>query len=72
MIKRFKPVRANQDLRTAFVNAGVPQYKVGEALNMTESVFSRYLREELEEEDKKKVLEAIERVVSEREKRTRI
>lgn len=69
MIKRYKPVRANQDIRRAFTNAGVTQYEVGEALNMTESVFSRYLRTELEEEEKEKVLEAISSIVAEREQK---
>lgn len=71
MIKRFKPVRANQELRAAFTNAGVTQYEVGEALNMTESVFSRYLRNELEESEKKEVFEAIDRIVKEREERAK-
>lgn len=69
MIKRYKPVRANQDIRRAFTNACVTQYEVGEALNMTESVFSRYLRTELEEEEKEKVLEAISSIVAEREQK---
>lgn len=71
MIRRFKPARANQDIRTAFTNAGVTQYEVGEALNMTESVFSRYLRNELEESEKKEVFEAIDRIVKEREERAK-
>ena len=51
--------RCNEDVRKAFSGAGIKQWQVAEALNLSEFHFSRELRHELTPERKKQVFEAI-------------
>jgi hypothetical protein len=50
----------NQDIKQAAKKAGIPLWKLAEEVyQITDSSFSRKLRKELPESEKKKVLEAI-------------
>lgn len=42
--------------------AGVPQWKIADALGVSEPTLTRWLRHELPEEKQKQILEAIERL----------
>ena len=49
----------NKEIKIARIEKGLKQWQVAEALGIHESVFSRMLRNELPEDEKKTVLEAI-------------
>lgn len=49
----------NKEIKFAMIEKGLKQWQVAEALGIHESVFSRMLRNELPEDEKKTVLEAI-------------
>ena len=49
----------NKEIKIAMIEKGLKQWQVAEALGIHESVFSRMLRNELPEDEKKTVLEAI-------------
>lgn len=51
---------ANADIRKAARVADVPQWKIAHALGVTEVTFVRWLRLELPEEKRKRILAAIE------------
>ena len=52
--------KANQDIRDAINEAGVRHWQVAEKMLMSESVFCRMLRRELDDRMKKIILEAVE------------
>ena len=57
----------NIEIRTAYMQAGIKQWQLAEALGVSETHFSRKLREELPQEEKEKILEAIKRIVREKQ-----
>lgn len=50
----------NIDIRLAIVNKRLKNYEVAAACGVSEFTFSRWLREELPQEKKKRILDAIE------------
>lgn len=52
--------KKNIDIREAIKNSGFPYWAVAERLGITDSTFSKWLRKELSEEKKQKILGAIE------------
>lgn len=52
--------KANQDIRDAINEAGVRHWQVAEKMLMSEGVFCRMLRRELDDRMKKIILEAVE------------
>lgn len=52
----------NVEIRGLCFRYGLKQWQVAEAIGMNESVFSRKLRRELPQEDKQRIMEAIERL----------
>ena len=55
---------ANVEIRNSAKEKGVKLWRVAEALGMADSAFSRKLRHELEEEEKNRVLSAIEQLAA--------
>lgn len=55
----------NQDIRAEIENAGVRYWQVAEALGMNDGNFSRKLRRELPDEEKRRIREAINRLTKE-------
>lgn len=53
---------ANEDLRKYREDAGVRQWELAEHLGMTEFTFCRKLRHELPEDEKARIMEAIEEI----------
>lgn len=51
---------ANQDLRNAAKSAGVPLWKIADALRVSEPTMTRKLRRELPEKEKQQMLRIIE------------
>lgn len=49
----------NEEIQRAFFENGVQKYKVAEKLGMYDTSFSRKLRKELPEEEKKNILKII-------------
>lgn len=49
----------NQEIRAAAKAAGIKLWKIAEALEMTDSTFSRKLRHELPDDEKAHVMEII-------------
>ncbi|MGM9659844.1 MAG: hypothetical protein ACI3WQ_04520 [Faecousia sp.] len=58
---------ANKDIRNAAGGHGIRLWQVAEAIGMNESAFSRKLRKELPQEEKKKVLAIIDRMAQEKQ-----
>ena len=54
---------SNLDIRQHALANGIPMYKIAEALGMSETGFSRKMRYELSEDEKKRVFDAIDRVI---------
>ena len=52
-------MRQNEKIRRAMGAAGLKQYEVAKALGMLESSFSRKLRDELPEDEQKRILDVI-------------
>ena len=52
--------KANQEIRDRLDECGIKQYDLARMLGITEFTLSRKLREELPEDQKKKILELIE------------
>ena len=52
----------NVEIRSAFMQAGIKQWKLAEKLGISETHFSRKLRNELDAEEKQKILEVIEKL----------
>lgn len=57
----------NREIRNAAGGCGLKLWEVAEAIGMNESAFSRKLRKELPLEEKKRILDAIERLAHERQ-----
>ena len=57
----------NREIRNAAGGCGLKLWEVAEAIGMNESAFSRKLRKELPPEEKKRILDAIERLAHERQ-----
>lgn len=55
----------NKDIRNAAGGYGIRLWQVAEEIGMNESAFSRKLRKELPNEDKEKILSAIEKLAKE-------
>ncbi len=56
----------NKEIRNAAGGYGLKLWQVAEAIGMNESAFSRKLRRELPQEEKQRILEAIERLAQEK------
>lgn len=56
---------ANNEIRRTAGGYGIRLWQVAEAIGMNESAFSRKLRHELPQEEKEKILEAIEKLKAE-------
>lgn len=52
----------NIEIRTAYMAAGIKQWQLAKALDLSETHFSRKLRQELSPEEKERVLAAIEKL----------
>jgi predicted XRE-type DNA-binding protein len=57
----------NVEIRSAYMQAGIKQWKLAEALGISETHFSRKLRKELPQEEKEKILETIHRLAQEKQ-----
>lgn len=66
-----KKFQHNLDVRSAAKSAGVFLYEIAEKLNVSEPTFNRYLRKELSDGWKAKVLAAIEEIKREHENEPR-
>lgn len=55
-------MQANKEIRRKIGAYGLKQWQVAEALGMSESVFSKKLRKELPNDEKKKILAVIEKL----------
>ena len=53
---------ANKRIRKAMITAGVKQWQVAKELGIHEVTFSRMLREELNPDEREKVLQAIDQI----------
>lgn len=52
-------MKTNLNVRIAQLSAGVPQWKVAKWCNVGESTFSRWMREEMPEEQQKAIIQII-------------
>jgi pyrroloquinoline quinone (PQQ) biosynthesis protein C len=57
----------NKEIRNAAGGHGLKLWEVAEAIGMNESAFSRKLRKELPQEEKQRILEAIDRLAQEKQ-----
>lgn len=57
----------NVEIRSAYMQAGIKQWQLAEALGISETHFSRKLRKELPQEEKEKILATIDRLTQERQ-----
>lgn len=57
----------NKEIRNAAGGYGLRLWQVAEAIGMNESAFSRKLRKELSQEEKQRILEAIDRLYQEKQ-----
>ena len=64
-------IRRNLEIRSAAKSAGVFLYEIAEKLGVSEPAFNRYLRKELPDGMKAKVLAAIEEIRHEHENEPR-
>lgn len=58
---------ANEELRNAVRNAGVPFWKIAEMMNVSEATMTRKLRRELPEAEKAKILAIIQQIQESRQ-----
>lgn len=56
----------NKEIKEAARKAGVYHYEIAERLNIQDSAFSRKLRRELPDQEKKKILEIIKTLAAEK------
>lgn len=56
----------NIDIRVKAGNNGIPLWAVAKQIGITDSSFSRKLREELSVEEKEKIFSAIDQIIAER------
>ncbi|MGM9628990.1 MAG: hypothetical protein ACI3V4_13040 [Faecousia sp.] len=52
----------NVEIRSAFMKAGIKQWQVAETLGISETTFSKKLRHELPQDEKKNILTIIDRM----------
>lgn len=64
-------IKRNTEIRAAAKSAGVFLYEIAEKLGVSEPTFNRYLRKELSEAMKAKLLTAIEEIKREHESEPR-
>ncbi len=57
----------NVEIRSAYMQAGIKQWQLAEALGISETHFSRKLRKELPQEEKEKILDTIQRLAQEKQ-----
>ena len=57
----------NKEIRNAAGGYGLKLWEVAEASGMNESAFSRKIRKELPQEEKQRILEAIDRLAQEKQ-----
>lgn len=57
----------NVEIRSAYMLAGIKQWQLAEALGISETHFSRKLRQELPQEEKEKILAIIDRLAQEKQ-----
>ena len=60
-------VKENQDIRNVARKAGVPLWRIADALGVSEPTMTRRLRRELPEIEKQRILEIIEQIRERRE-----
>lgn len=68
---RREVIKRNLDVRSAAKNAGVFLYEIADKLDVSEPTFIRYMRKELSDAMKAKVLAAIEKIKQEHESEPR-
>lgn len=56
----------NVEIRSAYMLAGIKQWQVAEALGISETHFSRKLRNDLPQEEKEKILAVIDRLANDK------
>lgn len=56
----------NVEIRSAYMQIGIKQWQLAEGLGLSETHFSRKLRKELPQEEKQRILEAIDRLAQEK------
>lgn len=56
----------NVEIRSAYMLAGIKQWQVAEALGVSETHFSRKLRNDLPQAEKEKILAVIDRLAHEK------
>lgn len=59
---------SNKEVRIAIIQANIRQYQVADKLGIAEQNFSRKMRYEMSEKEKKRVLKAIEELKQENSK----
>lgn len=57
----------NVEIRSAYMQAGIKQWQLAEALGLSETHFSRKLRKELPQEEKERILETVDRLAQEKQ-----
>ena len=57
----------NEEIKNSIKNAGLKLWQVAEKLNLNDGNFSRKLRKEFTDDEKKRVYEAIQVLIKERE-----
>lgn len=57
----------NEKIRTAAKDAGVKLWQIAERVGLTDSIFSRKLRRELPDEERKRILRLIDEIAAGRE-----
>lgn len=60
-------MKKNEELRTSIKDADLKMWQVADKLNLNDGNFSRKLRKEFSETEKKKVYEVIQTLLKERE-----
>lgn len=57
----------NVEIRSAYMLAGIKQWQLAEAMGISETHLSRKMRKELPQEEKKNILELIDRMAQEKQ-----
>lgn len=57
----------NVEIRSAYMLAGIKQWQLAEAMGISETHLSRKLRKELPQEEKRNILEIIDRLSKEKQ-----
>ena len=61
---------ANEELRNAVRNSGVPFWKIAETMNVSAATMTRKLRRELPDAEKAKILDIIEQIKAQKQTAT--